>query len=125
MPDPRITTAAAQLLVEDLDRSLRFYEGVLRFSVDFVYEDFYASVTREGGTVHLKQARKLTADREHRREHEHLDVYFDTTGVDALCDEFVGRGARILRRVEVRPWGRRDFYLEDPDGYILCFSAPA
>jgi hypothetical protein len=21
-----------------------------------------------------------------------------------------------------RPWGTRDFYVEDPDGYILCFS---
>jgi hypothetical protein len=23
---------------------------------------------------------------------------------------------------EERPWGRREFYVEDPDGYILCFS---
>jgi hypothetical protein len=27
-----------------------------------------------------------------------------------------------LRPLERRPWGTRDFYVEDPDGYILCFS---
>ena len=26
------------------------------------------------------------------------------------------------RLLEQRPWGARDFYVEDPDGHILCFS---
>jgi len=35
-----------------------------------------------------------------------------------------GRGARILKPVEQRPWQCKDFYAEDIDGYILCFSEP-
>ena len=27
-----------------------------------------------------------------------------------------------IKPLEERPWARRDFYVEDPDGYILCFS---
>jgi hypothetical protein len=28
----------------------------------------------------------------------------------------------VLKPLDVRPRGARDFYVEDPDGYILCFS---
>jgi uncharacterized glyoxalase superfamily protein PhnB len=34
------------------------------------------------------------------------------------------RGALITKPLEERPWSARDFYVEDLDGYILCFSEP-
>ena len=40
----------------------------------------------------------------------------------ALHDELTTRGAVIARPLEDRPWSCRDFYIEDPDGYVLCFS---
>jgi len=42
--------------------------------------------------------------------------------IDALFEEFKSNSARIIRPLEPRAWGVRDFYVEDPDGYILCFS---
>lgn len=42
--------------------------------------------------------------------------------VAKLHRELVGRGARITKPLELMPWGTRDFHVEDPDGYILCFS---
>jgi hypothetical protein len=32
------------------------------------------------------------------------------------------KGAHIIRSLEERPWACKDFYVEDSDGYILCFS---
>ena len=32
------------------------------------------------------------------------------------------RGARITKALGGRPWGHTDFYVEDADGYIVCFS---
>ena len=32
------------------------------------------------------------------------------------------RGASISKPTETRPWGAADFHIDDPDGYILCFS---
>ena len=48
-----IRSAAPQLLVGDLRRALDFYEHRLGFKVDFVYEGFYAAVSRGGAVIHL------------------------------------------------------------------------
>src|SRR5262245_40007335 len=117
-----IVAAAPQFLVDDLDDALSFYEQRLGFSRDFVYGDFYAAVSRDGAIIHLKCAPKLAAERAHRRSGEHLDAYLVVSGVRELHDELVGRGAPISKPLEERPWGTRDFYVEDPDGYVLCFA---
>src|SRR5262245_32966571 len=118
----QITGLAPQFLVDDLPVAVEYYEQKLGFTVDFVYESFYASVSRDGFAIHLKCAPKTVSDRAHRKLNEHLDVYIGVRGVDSLFEEFESSGARIMRRLEQREWGCKDFYIEDPDGYILCFS---
>jgi uncharacterized glyoxalase superfamily protein PhnB len=70
----------------------------------------------------LKAAPKTVADRAHRKQHEHLDAFIALSHVAALHDELRSRGALVTKPLEDRPWSARDFYVEDPDGYILCFS---
>ena len=117
-----IGAAAPQFLVDDLDDALSFYEQRLGFARDFVYADFYASVSRDRAVIHLKCAPKLAAERAHRKAGEHLDAYLAVSGVRELHDELVGRGAPIVEPLVQQPWGATDFYVEDPDGYRLCFS---
>jgi len=117
-----ITAAAPQFLVQNLNEALRYYEQRLGFTCDFVYQDFYASVSRDRAVIHLKCAPKLEAERAHRKTAEHLDAHLAVSGVTELHDELVGRGARVTKPLERRPWGTVDFYVEDPDGYILCFA---
>jgi uncharacterized glyoxalase superfamily protein PhnB len=117
-----ISMAAPQFLVDRLDEALTFYEQRLGFACDFVYEDFYASVSRDGAVIHLKCAPKTQADRAHRKSGEHLDAFLAVSGVSQLHEEFTRRGASIIQPLQERPWGQRDFYVQDPDGYILCFS---
>ena len=121
---PRIAAIAPQFLVDDLERALAYYRDALGFEVDFVYESFYASVSRDGCAIHLKCAPKTVADRAHRRELEHLDAYIKVSGIQELFDEMRTRGANVIRPLEQRPWACLDFYVVDPDGYILCFSEP-
>jgi len=120
-----ILASAPQFLVEELKDALTFYEQRLGFARDFIYQDFYASVSRDRAVIHLKCAPKLEADRDHRRSGEHLDAFLAVSGVQELYQELVRRGAPIIRPLEQQPWGTRDFYVEDPDGYILCFSEAA
>jgi catechol 2,3-dioxygenase-like lactoylglutathione lyase family enzyme len=118
----RLTGIAPQLLVNDLDRATAYYRDKLGFELDFKYQSFYASVTRDGFAIHLKCAPKLPADREHRKKNEHLDAYISVSGIRDLFSELETRGAQVITPLEERPWACLDFYVEDPDGHVLCFS---
>lgn len=118
----RLTGIAPQFLVDDLDRAIAYYRDKLGFELDFKYQSFYASVTRDGFAIHLKHAPKLAAEREHRKRNEHLDAYISVSGIRGLFSELEKRGAQVVKSLEARPWACVDFYVEDPDGYILCFS---
>ena len=121
-PEPKITSLAPQFLVDDLPVAIAWYRDRLGFETDFVYESFYASVSRDGFSIHLKCAPKTAADRTHRKENEHLDASISVQNIEALFAELTSNGANIIRSLEARPWGRKDFYVEDLDGYLLCFS---
>jgi uncharacterized glyoxalase superfamily protein PhnB len=121
---PQLTGIAPQFLVDDLNTAVAYYCDKLGFTVDFNYESFYASVSRDGFSIHLKCAPKTISDRTHRKQHEHLDVHISVTGLATLYEELQAREAMITKPLEERPWSCRDFYVEDIDGYILCFSEP-
>ena len=121
-PETCIKSFAPQLLVDDLDRAMTFYRDVLGFSFGSPWQGFYAIGERDGFTVHLKCAPKTAADRAHRRQENHLDIYADVDGVRALYEECRAKGVTIIKPLEPTPWGASDFYLVDPDGYILAFG---
>jgi len=74
MPDlkalTRLTSLAPQFLVDDLARSIAFYQK-LGFVFGAPWEGFYAIGERDGLELHLKEAPKNPAEREYRRTHEH------------------------------------------------------
>jgi uncharacterized glyoxalase superfamily protein PhnB len=120
----QITGIAPQFLVDDLDRAIAYYQDRLGFALDFEYQSFYASVSRDGFAIHLKHAPKLAAERAHRKENEHVDAYVKVSGIRGLFSEVQRRGAAVITPLEQRPWACLDFYVEDRDGYILCFGEP-
>ena len=119
---PRLKGIAPQFLVDDLEKAIAYYRGELGFDVDFVYQSVYAGVSRDGASIHLKCAPKTIADRAHRKSNDHLDAYVDVSNVDALFAELTARNANVTKQLEDQPWQCRDFWVEDIDGYILCFS---
>jgi uncharacterized glyoxalase superfamily protein PhnB len=120
--DTCITGIVPQFLVDDLERAIAFYRDRLGFTHEFTHDAFYASVGRDGFAIHLKHAPKLAAERAHRKQHEHLDAYVAVSGIRDLYGELQKRGATIVQPLEEKPWACLEFYVEDPDGYILCFS---
>jgi predicted enzyme related to lactoylglutathione lyase len=119
----RLASFAPQLLVDDLQREIAFYRDVLGFTFGETWGGFYAIGRRDELEVHLKEAPKTVADRQHRRDNEHLDAYAGVDGIDALYARCVAAGARIVRPLTPTAWGTRDFYLEDPEGYIIAFGS--
>jgi catechol 2,3-dioxygenase-like lactoylglutathione lyase family enzyme len=118
---PRVTSFAPQFLVDDLTRSMTYYRQ-LGFTFGDPWNGFYAIGQLDGLELHLKEAPKNDAERRHRREHEHLDA---AAGVDQIDDFYalcVANGIAVLKPLTVTAWGTKDFYVEDPDGYIIAFG---
>jgi catechol 2,3-dioxygenase-like lactoylglutathione lyase family enzyme len=118
---PRVTSFAPQFLVDDLARSMAYYQR-LGFAFGEPWGGFYAIGGRDGLELHLKEAPKNAAERQHRREHEHLDAAAGVDGIEAFYAQCVANGATIRRPLAATAWGTRDFYVEDPDGYIIAFG---
>lgn len=118
---PRLTSLAPQFLVEDLARSIAYYQK-LGFTFGEPWDGFYAIGELDGLELHLKEAPVNAAERRRRRADEHLDAAAGVDGIEAFYAQCAASGATIIRPLETTPWGTKDFYVEDPDGYIVCFG---
>ena len=118
---PRLTSFAPQFLVDDLARSIEYYSK-LGFAFGEPWGGFYAIGLLDGLELHLKEAPRNDAERRHRREHEHLDAAAGVDGIETFYAQCAANGARIIKPLTPTAWGTKDFYIEDPDGYIVCFG---
>jgi len=118
---PRVTSFAPQFLVDDLDRSMAYYRR-LGFTFGEPWDGFYAVGYLDGLELHLKEAPKNQAEREYRRANEHLDASAGVDGIEAFYELCVAHGAAIFKPLAATAWGTKDFYVEDPDGYIISFG---
>ena len=109
-----------QLIVADVKHSIKFYTKKLGFSVEFNYEDFYAGVSKDGYTIHLKSGMPSIEERNNRRDNEHLDLVFSVDNIEALYNEISGNAIEIVQPLRKMPYGN-EFYIADPDGYIIGF----
>jgi catechol 2,3-dioxygenase-like lactoylglutathione lyase family enzyme len=121
---PRVTSLAPQFLVDDLERSIAYYRK-LGFVFGEPWGGFYAIGLLDGLELHLKEASKNPAERQHRRENDHLDAAAGVDGIEAFYEQCLANGAGIIKALEDTPWGTKGFYIEDPDGYIIAFSGTA
>ena len=117
----RVTSFAPQFLVEDLHRSIAYYQK-LGFSFGEPWDGFYAIGLRDGLEVHLKEAPRNEAERRWRRDNEHLDAASGVDGIEAFYEQCVANGVAILKPLTATAWGTREFCVEDPDGNILSFG---
>jgi len=118
---PRVTSFAPQFLVDDLDRSIAYYRK-LGFTFGEPWDGFYAIGYVDGLELHLKEAPRNDAERQRRRDNEHLDAAAGVDGIEAFYEQCVANGVTILKPLAPTAWGTKDFYIEDPDGNIVSFG---
>ena len=118
---PRLTSLAPQLFVDDLDRSIAYYETI-GFTFDEPWDGFYAIGYLDGLELHLKEAPRNEAERQHRLENEQLDAAAGVDGIEAFYEQCIAQGVTILKPIMATAWGTKDFYIEDPDGNVISFG---
>ena len=115
-----LTYLASVFRITDLSRSIRFYRDQLGFELEFSYENFCASVHRDGCYIHLNCSSPTVRDQAAFERAEHLDACAVISGAETLAAEFSAAGATFSVPLRTMPYGR-EFYVRDPDGYIIGF----
>ena len=121
---PKIKNMSPQLIVANLESSIEFYTKQLGFSIDFRYEDFYAGVIKDGYSIHLKSGVPFAEERKNKRQNEDLDISFLISGIETFYQEFLAKQVEVVQPLRQMPYGK-EFYIADPDGYILCYVETA
>jgi uncharacterized glyoxalase superfamily protein PhnB len=112
------------LAVPDVKATVDYYRDVLGFHVDFVHDPpVHARVCADPGgaapTLHIRFEPLEPGDAVHPSVWLWLHA---GAGLDRLFRIYRERGVKIVREPEDRPWGLRQFTIEDCNGYRLAFS---
>jgi catechol 2,3-dioxygenase-like lactoylglutathione lyase family enzyme len=123
----------ALLQVFDMPTSVRFYRDALGYEI-------LETSPREGdqfdwGLLRLNDTFLMlnTAyeqefrppQPEHARVSAHCDtgLFFNCPDVDGAYRHLVEQGVEV-QEPKVAPYGMKQLYVRDPDGYVLCFQCP-
>lgn len=117
----KIKKISPLLLVANMHRSIDFYTNQLGFAIDFLYEDFYAGISKDGFSVHLKLRPSFN---EERQSNENPEIVFSVEGVESLYEELLYKAVTFAQALRNMPYGK-EFYIADPDGNIIAFVEEA
>ena len=116
------------LIVENVERSLAFYEGVLGFTRGFTVPDaspfVFASVVSGGIEIFFNE--KATAVKEYPSFASTAigltgTMYIETTGIDGWHDRLKTQ-VPIVMPLVTQFYGMKEFAFADPDGYVITFA---
>ena len=122
---------APLLQVFDMPTSLKFYCEGLGFEIALTDRkpapNFDWVMLRLSGldlmlnTAYEADERPPAPDRVRISAHEDTCIYFACPDVDGAYQHLKARGIKS-REPKIAPYGMKQLYLTDPDGYLLCFQ---
>lgn len=108
-----------QLRVSNIAKSLDFYHQ-LGFKTAFLYDDFYAGVSKDGFAIHLKLANHDQTEVEEKIKNQDLDILLAVNDIHDVYDAVSNIDVTILQPLREMDYGS-DFYIADPDGNLIAF----
>lgn len=118
-----LSPGAPVLFVTDIRRAAAWYAERLGFAIDFIHGEpaFYASVSRDRCTLHLRHVDRPNFTELAAREGSLILALIRTDDIGALFEEFRERGADIVQPPTKQAWGGTDLDVRDPDGNVIAF----
>ena len=120
------------LQVYDMPKAIAFYCGVLGFELvgqSSTGPKFDWALLRLNGielmlnTAYEEEYRPAAPDPARVAAHEDSCLYFGCPDVDAMYACLRGKGVEA-EEPKVAPYGMKQLYLKDPDGFAICFQWP-
>jgi predicted enzyme related to lactoylglutathione lyase len=126
-PAPKRWSVAPYFIVDDVVATANYYRDKLGFNYERFWNDppSFCMVEREGIVIMLGQLEATGVMRPNRTvdpEGGAWDTYIYVGDADGLHSEFKSKGVKIVREISDRPYGCRDFDIDDCNGYRLCFG---
>ena len=102
-----------ELPVEDVERAQRHYRDALGFEIRWLYPGGdIGAVSRDNVAIFFRRR---------TRPFEPAVHWVFAAAIDATYEELRSLGARIVEPLEEKPWGLRQFTVEDIDGNRFYF----
>jgi len=124
---------APLLQVFDMPTSIHFYRDVLGFMVTTTSEPGddcdWALLKLNGAELMLNTAyesdqRPSAPDSQRMAAHDDTCLFFGCQDLDAAYRHLCAHGLD-LKEPKIAPYGMKQLWFHDPDGYGLCFQWPA
>ena len=122
---PKLIGSAPVLLVADVVKAANHYRDQLGFTYDRFWGEppGFCMVKRDGFILMLAQVPADARLVPHWRVVDKMwNAYFWCDDVEALHAEFVRRGARIDYGLGIKPYGIKEFGIQDLDGHDIAFG---
>ncbi len=102
-----------ELPVDDVERAQHHYHDALGFEIGWLYPGGdIGAVSRDNFAIFFRRR---------TRPFEPAIHWIFAADIDATHEELRARGARIVEPLEQKPWGLRQFTVEDLDGNRFYF----
>lgn len=113
-----VISSTAIFACSDIEATLAYYKDVLGFESSWTWGDppTFGSASLGGVTLMFNRDPELAAK---VRGHQH---WIKVDDVDELYRIHRGRDARVVTDIDDKPWGVREYVVEDPSGYHLRFA---
>jgi uncharacterized glyoxalase superfamily protein PhnB len=111
----KLSRPTPELPVEDVERAQQHYRDALGFEIAWLYPGGdIGAVSRDDVAIFFRRR---------RRPFEPAVHWIYAADLDATYAELCSRGARISEPIERKPWGLRQFTVEDIDGNRFYFHS--
>lgn len=118
-----------ELFVSDVERSISFYEA-LGFRVAERWEDWLilerdgVNLTLQGDSHAVAGPHYFTPNIARHPRGTGVEVVVQVDDVEALYADAQVKDLNIVKPIQDRDWGARDFRVADPDGYFVRLTSP-
>jgi len=116
-----MVSSTAIFACSDVLATISHYLNVLAFESSWTWGDppTFGSVSREGVTIMFNQQPDLAANA------SGLQHWINVDEVDVLYELHKSKRANIIAEIGDRPWGAREYTVQDLNGYHLRFAGVA
>jgi uncharacterized glyoxalase superfamily protein PhnB len=123
MSEVALKSVVPILFVRDVPVSAMFFRDKLGFEINFLHgaPPFYGSVSRGDVCLHLRCVHEPNFAELAAREVALILATVEVSDVQALFEEFKGRGVQFAQVLTKQPWGGTDFQIRDPDRNVISF----